>query len=169
MPNVDGLRWFIKDVWPLVLARGVSSKLIIAGADAPVELTKLANSTTHFLGHVPDIEPIFGTARLSIAPIRYGAGLKGKVVTSLGYGVPVIGTSVAFEGSGLQHGRNVIEANTEDEFAAAIEAIYDDESKWQRLSSSGLAAWNSLFSLETGRRRVACMLNELNPEVMFEE
>lgn len=64
----------------------------------PESLYELSNENIDLIGYVEDIEPLFKNALLSIAPLRYGAGLKGKVATSLSYGIPVIGTTIAFEG-----------------------------------------------------------------------
>ena len=123
-PNLDGITWFIKDVWPLIedkcSAKGIKLKII--GSHMPESLYELSNENIDLIGYVEDIEPLFRNALFSIAPLRYGAGLKGKVATSLSYGIPVIGTTIAFEGMKKNQSINFdnYTANSHTDFAEVI-------------------------------------------------
>ena len=102
-PNRAGLVWFVERVWPL-LAEEVAAglQLVVAGSNCPAELEQLLQSTRGvvFEGTVSEqrLTELYGRTRLSLAPLTYGAGLKGKVVEALSWGHRVIGSAYAFEG-----------------------------------------------------------------------
>jgi glycosyltransferase involved in cell wall biosynthesis len=96
---------------------------------------------------------------MSIAPLRYGAGMKGKINQSMGFGVPVVATSVAAEGMPLTHGTEIMIANEPESFADAVVSLYNSASLWDELSQNALAKTRMLFSVETARRQLARLLD----------
>ena len=108
-----------------------------------------------------NLEQLFAACRLSVAPLRYGAGLKGKVVTSFSYGVPVVATSIAAEGAGLSDGENILIADTPDAIAGQIMRLYDDADLWQRLSENGYKAFQSNFSQAAGAKKILDVIHGL--------
>jgi GT2 family glycosyltransferase len=155
-PNVDSVIYFITEVWPRVLVKqksmGRAFKFFIAGSNTPQEIRDLQSETVSVLGYVPDLSSLFDTIRISVAPLRYGAGLKGKVVDSLLHGVPVVGTSVSTEGSGLQHNVHVLNADTPEAMAEYIIQLYQDELLWRRLSENGKGYCEQNFSIDRVRK-----------------
>lgn len=147
-PNVDGITWFIDEVWPLLVGRGFGGKLLIVGSDMPYSLQNLSLRNIEALGYVEDLEPIYAKARATIAPLRYGAGLKGKVIGSLAHAVPCISTKIGIEGSGLLNGRDVLVANTPDGIADAVLKIFNSDYVWNRLSENGLRYFKENYSTE---------------------
>ncbi len=109
-------------------------------------------------GHVPDVEPYFQRCKLSVAPLRYGAGVKGKIHLSMSYGVPVIGSAVALEGISARQGKECMIADTPAEFCHAITAVYYDEELWDRLSKNGQRLIAEHFSFEAARSGMAKLL-----------
>ena len=107
---------------------------------------------------VEDIDPVFTTTRLSIAPLRYGAGVKGKVNLAMSYGVPVVATSAAVEGMHLANGVDVLVADHPNTFADAIAAAYRDEKLWSRLSRAGVDNVRRHFSRDAAKRALAGVL-----------
>ena len=89
---------------------------------------------------------------LSVAPLRYGAGVKGKVNQSLAYGVPVVATSHAVEGMFLDDGVSVLVADQPQDFADQLVRVYRDEALWEILSKGGLAVMEDHFSFAAARR-----------------
>ena len=83
-------------------------------------------------GYRPKIDELLDGCRLSVAPLRWGAGIKGKVATSLAAGLPCVATSVAVEGAGLVPGQEILVADAPSEIAAAIVRIYLDDALWLR-------------------------------------
>jgi glycosyltransferase involved in cell wall biosynthesis len=89
-------------------------------------------------GWVPDLEPLLRSARLSIAPLRYGAGVKGKVGEAWSFGLPVVGTTIGLEGMIEPGNPAYLAGDTPAEFVCEIERTYRDESTWTRASEAGL-------------------------------
>jgi glycosyltransferase involved in cell wall biosynthesis len=111
-------------------------------------------------GRVPDLTSLLSDCRLSVAPLRWGAGLKGKVATSLCHGLPCVATSIAIEGSGLEPGREILEANETADFVNAVLDVYRDDSLWMRLSGAGLAAARRQFSFAANAAKLRRLLAE---------
>lgn len=158
-PNLDAIAWFVKDVWPLVREGGFRDRLVIAGSEMPDEIRSLARPGVEIRGRIETIDEIFDHCRLSIAPLRYGAGLKGKVISSLSYGVPVVATSIAAEG--LEEHDGVRVANEPESLAQAILSLYDDEILWSRASAEALRVFRDTFSTEAVRTRILDVVNEV--------
>jgi glycosyltransferase involved in cell wall biosynthesis len=145
-PNLDGVQWFLAEVLPLVRAALPDLRLKLAGSGMPQAIQELAGEGVEVLGWVEDLASLFGSVRLSVAPLRFGAGFKGKVATSLAYGLPVVGSSISLEGTGLENGDGVAVADTPAEFAAAIVRLHEDAAQWQALSQRGLERVAALYS-----------------------
>jgi glycosyltransferase involved in cell wall biosynthesis len=90
--------------------------------------------------------------RLAVAPLRFGAGVKGKVNMSMSYGQPVVATPIAIEGMHAEAGRDVLIAETPEAFAEEVLRAYRDPELWQQLSEHGLANVEAHFSFEAARR-----------------
>ncbi len=152
-PNVDAVRYFLNEIWPQVQPALPDCSFSIVGADAPADLAD-GTGNVHLLGHVPDIEPWFESVRLTVAPLRFGAGAKGKVASSVAHGVPCVVTSVAAEGMSFGDQDGVLIGDTPEAFAAAIVAAYTDEARWQNLSRAGLAYASKTLSLAAWQDRL---------------
>lgn len=163
-PNVDAVLWFCREVWPLVMGKEFSGRLIVAGSDIPAELSALASGTIEIRGYVPNLAALFDSCRLSVAPLRYGAGVKGKIVSSLSYGVPVVSTAIAAEGMGLRDGRDVLIADEPEAIADRIVRLYGDRRLWRRLSRNGYDQFVRRFSLEAGTRVLVDLVDRLVAE-----
>jgi len=137
LPNLDAVKYFITEIFPLIKETLPNIKLHVIGDNASDELLSLANDSVVFHGYVPEIERVFDSCKLSIAPLRFGAGVKGKVNQSMSRGVPVVCTSIAAEGMFLENGVNALIADTPTAFAQAVISLYGDEELWQRLSAQG--------------------------------
>lgn len=158
LPNIDAVTYFTTEVLPLIRESGGGIKTYIVGADPPREVRDLGSDDVIVTGHVPDIAGYFGSCRLSIAPIRFGAGVKGKVLTSLSYGVPVVASTVAVEGLPLQNGRDVIIADNPQEFCDSILRVNSDETLWNRLSQKGFDVLAVHFSRDAVRTRLEALV-----------
>ena len=159
-PNIDAVRWFVREVMPPLRAHGTPPHLHIIGSKAPAEILELASEDVSVHGFVPDIAPYMDGCRLSVAPLRYGAGVKGKVNMAMSYGLPVVATSVAVEGMHVRAGVDVMVADEAAAFAAAIRRAYDDATLWTTLSERGLANVHEHFSFAAARAALARILPE---------
>jgi GT2 family glycosyltransferase len=161
-PNADGIIWFVESIWPLVRQRLPDEKLYIAGSSMTDEVKALArHPNVEVVGFVQDLEAFMARRRVNIAPLRFGAGAKGKVAVSLANGVPVVATFVGAEGMQLTPGTNVLIADSEESFAASvIEALVNDRF-WRELSAAGLSYAAEVTSRASARKRVHAMLQDL--------
>jgi hypothetical protein len=112
-------------------------------------------------GHVPELEPLLDRHRLSVAPLRYGAGVKGKVNQALAHGLPVVATRCAIEGMDLEDGRDVLLAEDPESFVEAVLRAYEDDVLWQRLVAGGLASTARGFSPERARATLRAVFDGL--------
>ncbi|CAG1009668.1 N-acetylglucosaminyl-diphospho-decaprenol L-rhamnosyltransferase [Burkholderiales bacterium] len=154
-PNTDGVLWYAREVLPLVRGRLHGAVTTVVGAEPPAAVRALAGPDFAVAGHVEDIGPLFASSRVSIAPLRYGAGVKGKVNLAMSYGVPVVATAAAVEGMHLANGTDVLVADDPQAFADAIVRAYGDEALWNRLSRAGVDNIRRHFSRDAARRALA--------------
>ncbi len=138
-PNIDAALFFVREILPLVRAHAPIG-LTIVGSNPPPQIRALQTDGVDVRGYVPDLDPLLRRARLALAPLRFGAGLKAKITQSFGYGLPVIGTTVAAEGFDGS-ARDAIEiADDPDDFAQAVLEAYADEARWNGLARAARAA-----------------------------
>jgi glycosyltransferase involved in cell wall biosynthesis len=145
-PNVDAVTWFAAEVLPRVLRTIPDLCLQIVGSDAPDQVRALASPNIEILGWVDDLGRLFEGVRLSVAPLRYGAGFKGKVATSLAHGVPVVGSPIALEGMGLAPGDGIVVADSAAAFADAVVTLHEDASAWTELAARALDRCAALYA-----------------------
>ena len=135
-PNSDGVLYFLREVYPLIKQALPCVELDIIG-DNPAEILAHADEAVRVRGYVPDVEPFWQTRRVFVAPLRYGAGVKGKIGEALAHGLPVVTTPVGAEGMGLVHAQSAMIAATPAAFAAAVVELYTRPDLWQRLADRG--------------------------------
>jgi GT2 family glycosyltransferase len=163
-PNVDAVLWFASEVWPSVHAAEPDMVFHCIGGDTSPEIEALAERPgIRVHGHVPDIDPYMAGARVSVAPLRYGAGVKGKVNLSMAHGQPVVATSCAVEGMHLRDGEDVLVADAPQDFAAAVLRAYRDPALWAQLAANGRDNVARHFSLDAGRDVVRRLLQAQGP------
>lgn len=159
-PNVDAMLHYLDAIHPLVRAALPDARIFIIGTEPTEELLARAADDVVITGFVPALAPFFDRCRLSIAPLRIGAGVKGKVLQSLGQGLPVVASPVAAEGLHLVDGEDALIAADPAAFAAAIVRLHEDEALWTRLSANGRSVIARHFSFETIREQLAAALGD---------
>jgi O-antigen biosynthesis protein len=135
-PNEDAVRFFVTEIFPLVKPKIPGVRFLVVGGDVPPPVQALASEDVVIMGYVKDVDPIFDRARVFVAPLRYGAGLKGKITQSFTLGLPVVTTAIGAEGMDVVGGVHALVADRPDEFAARVIDLYQDEELWARLSSA---------------------------------
>ncbi|WP_413975821.1 glycosyltransferase [Stenotrophomonas acidaminiphila] len=156
-PNLDAMQWFIGEVFPLIRQRLPGIRFHCIGADVPDSLRALAATQpgVQVHGYVPDVVPWMAGGRVAVAPLRFGAGVKGKINLSMAHGQPVVATHCAAEGMHLHDGEDVLVADDARAFADAVVRLHDDEALWRRLSGNGLDNIARHFSMDAAREVVA--------------
>lgn len=140
LPNVDAVSWLVKEIMPLVWGKLPTVNVYLLGSLATKEVADLRSDNVHVPGYLPDVSAYFLSSRVFVAPLRFGAGMKGKIGQSFEYGLPVITTDIGAEGMDLIDRKHYLRANTAEEFAAAILELYDNSQLWDDLSKGGFAA-----------------------------
>jgi GT2 family glycosyltransferase len=152
VPNVDAALWLVAEIFPLIREQIPDVQLHLIGSRMPAEILGIERAGVEVHGFVRDLEPFLDGCRVSLAPLRYGAGVKGKVNQAMSHGLPVVATSCAAEGMFLEAGRDVLVADSAADFAAEVVRAHQDPGLWQRLSDGGLANVEQHFSRAAARR-----------------
>ncbi len=151
-PNVDGILWFVDQVWPMVKERLPKTKLTIAGSNPLPEIVKLASDDIKVVGFVSDetLAQLYDEVDAAIAPLRFGAGVKGKVLEALSVGTPIVITSVAAQG--IPDIRDVCPVtDTAEAFAEAVIALLESRSLRVSTSRNGQDLIRRHFSIDAVR------------------
>jgi GT2 family glycosyltransferase len=159
-PNIDAVIFFLEKIYPLVRERLSDAKFYIIGDKAPPEVVALATDNVIVTGLQPDIRPFFESVKLSVAPLRYGAGIKGKVNLSMGFGVPVVATALAVEGLPLKDREDILIADEPEDFARAVVELYKSEELWNRLSENGIKKTKAHYSVPAVRKHLNRLLSD---------
>ncbi|MGB8341496.1 MAG: glycosyltransferase [Chthoniobacterales bacterium] len=162
-PNIDAVLFFVNEVYPLVRQSLPEANFYVIGDKAPPSVIALASEKVIVTGPLPDVKPYFDTVKLSIAPLRYGAGVKGKINQSMGLGVPVVATSLAAEGMSLTHRHEILIADDPQAFAAALIELYQSEELWLQVSNCGLAKTRTAYSDEAATIRLSQLFRKSRP------
>lgn len=146
-PNIDAILWMVKEVLPSVLEKIPDLKFYVMGSNPPQEILDLASKNVIIKGFVSDEELVesYNRCRMSIVPLRYGAGIKGKVVEAMRYGSPVVTTSIGAEG--IAGAENILCISDEAyDLAKKISELYDDEVKLVEMSKASYSYIKDNFS-----------------------
>ena len=162
-PNIDAVEYFCDQIWPIISPRLPDCRLIIAGNAPPPRVTRFSADRIIVTGYVQDLPALLDHSRISIAPLRFGAGMKGKVGEALAYGLPVVATSIAAEGMGLQHGVHLLVSDDPADFANCLVDLYQNSTLWTRLSVNGKAFMGQHFSPEAVSLTLNDILDSLLP------
>jgi glycosyltransferase involved in cell wall biosynthesis len=137
-PNLDGVRWFVSEVWPRVLDSVPHAVFNIIGSKPPDEVKALASVPgVRVLGYVPDTAPYLDRASVSVAPLRFGAGMKGKVNEALASGIPLVTTSFGVQGIKAVSGVHAIIADNASDFAAGVTKLLLDSLSGEAMGRAG--------------------------------
>ena len=161
-PNVDAVDWFLDEVWPRVREVDDKAEFALAGSKMPERFRKLhGRDGISVLGFVESLEEYFNAIRVSVVPLRVGAGAKGKVAASLAAGVPCVSTPVGVEGMQLAANREIAVAETAEALAAQILQVFEDEAAWRRYRDHGLAYADRVTSRRALREQIGEMTRRL--------
>jgi O-antigen biosynthesis protein len=159
-PNVDAVLWLCNQIMPLIWQIQPEIKLTLLGSNPSPEVLSLESDRVTVPGYIANVESYFLNHRVFIAPLRYGAGMKGKIGQSLSYGLPTITTTIGAEGMGLSDRQNVLIANSGTEIAKAVLNLYENTELWQSLSQASFEVIRP-FTYDAVKARIHRMLKFL--------
>jgi GT2 family glycosyltransferase/glycosyltransferase involved in cell wall biosynthesis len=159
-PNIDAVLFFVEEIYPLVRDRLPDTRFYIIGDKAPPEIVALASDRIVVAGLQRNVRSFFDSVRLSVAPLRFGAGIKGKINQSMAFGVPVVATSIAVEGMNLADHEHVLVADEPQDFARALIELYESEELWKQLSQNGISKTQELYSTDAAREKLEFLFSD---------
>lgn len=162
-PNVDAVLYFLEEIFPLVLKDLPEARFFVVGAYPTDEISARHSENVVVKNFVPDVEPLFEKTRVFVAPLRYGAGMKGKIGQALSFGLPTVATRVGAEGMNLTDEREVLIADEPRDFARQICRVYRDAALWQTLSDAGFDFIEENFSPEVIEEKIQGALQKILP------
>lgn len=137
-PNVDAVLWLVREIMPIVRKKLGDIPVYLLGSYPTSEICSLNSNTVFVPGYLADVNPYFMNSRIFVAPLRYGAGMKGKIGQSLEFGLPIVSTSIGAEGMNLIDGESVLIANDTNTFADKIIQLYEDQDIWHHIKENSI-------------------------------
>ncbi|MDD3138290.1 MAG: glycosyltransferase [Lachnospiraceae bacterium] len=151
-PNIDAVLWFANEVFPKILKKAPDIKWYVVGSKPPQEILNLNNDNIIIKGFVSDEElaKLYQSCRLAVVPLRYGAGVKGKVVEAAYYQIPLVTTPIGAEGISTKEGAFVVEESA-DTFAKRVMELYADAEELTKMSEKAKELIKNWFLIEKAR------------------
>ena len=135
-PNADGVRWFAKEVLPLITKESPNARFVALGKQPPEDIKAIGQQVIA-PGYVENTDSYWATARVFVVPLRAGGGMRVKILDSWARGVPIVSTTIGAEGISYQSGKDLLIADTAEDFAIAVQKILTDDNLTQKLSYNG--------------------------------
>jgi polysaccharide biosynthesis protein PslH len=145
-PNVDGVVYFVKNMWPKIKEQNADLELVIAGQRPVKEVLNLAAEDITITGFIPNLRDVYLNASVLIAPLRFGAGTQNKVLEAMAMGVPVVCTDIGFKGLEIESGQGVFHSQSDEAFISNVHALLSSEAKRREVGEKGLEIAKTKFS-----------------------
>jgi glycosyltransferase involved in cell wall biosynthesis len=148
LPNVDGMHWFLDEVFPLICARKPGCRLAIVGRQPPASLLALQSEHITVTGTVPDVRPFLWQSYVSIVPLRIGGGTRLKIFEAMAAGTAVVSTTIGAEGLPVTHGDTIRIADSAQNFAAECLELLENRQSREQIAAEALGLLRAKFSWE---------------------
>jgi glycosyltransferase involved in cell wall biosynthesis len=161
MPNIDGIRWFVTEVLPLIRNRRPDCSLAIAGRKPTAEISALTqrDSRIQVTGTVPDVRPYLWGSAVSIVPLRIGGGTRLKIYEAMAAGIPVVSTTIGAEGLDIRDGETIRIGDDARAFADGCVALLEDSAGRARIADNARGMIGERYSWEVAARRFEELLS----------
>jgi glycosyltransferase involved in cell wall biosynthesis len=137
MPNIDGMRWFLSEVYPIIRAAKPHCRLAVVGRNPPTSLIEAAKDPlVTVTGTVPDVRPYLWQSDVSVVPLRIGGGTRLKIFEAMAAGTPVVSTTIGAEGLPVRHGSTIRIADTAQQLAAECLDLLEHTQKRYQLAEN---------------------------------
>ncbi|RMH01891.1 MAG: glycosyltransferase [Chloroflexi bacterium] len=156
-PNADGIRWFLREVFPLIRAQMPQATLTIIGKNPPADFVQAALEQPDVIkvtGYVPDLTPYMEAAALMVVPVRAGGGMRVRLLEAFARAMPAVTTTIGMEGIAAEPGKHVLVADDVEGFAAETVRLMKDPDLQQRLGENGRLLAESCYDWQVVLRRM---------------
>ena len=162
-PNYDSVLYLKQSIWPLIRKQLPKAELHVYGAYESQKVTQLNNKTEGFLikGFTKDVNVVMQNAKVCLAPLRFGAGLKGKLIDAIQNGTPCVMSSIAAEGMFGSEAPNGLIENQPEDFAKKAIALYSDSEAWKNMQENGFKVLSQRYQKSHFEVDFASKINEL--------
>ena len=164
-PNIDAVKYFVESIMPIIRTLLPGIAFYAVGSNPPPEILQLNCQDVKIVGYVKDIQTYFNSFRISIVPLRYGAGIKGKIGTAMASGLPVVATNLAIEGMGLNHYQNIVAADSPELFAQEVFNLYTDIDLWKKIRTNGYEFARQEWGPEASYNTLSSILSDISLNV----
>lgn len=161
-PNIDAVLYFCEDILPRIRKVIPEVRFTIVGSNPPPQVMDLSNDYITVTGYVPSTTPYLQKSYVSVAPLRYGAGMKGKIGEAMAHGLPVVTTSVGAEGMRLIDRGNVLIADTPERFSNSVIDLMRDNSLYNTIQKNALEHISKEFSTERISIKIEYLMAQLD-------
>ncbi|EKD28317.1 MAG: hypothetical protein ACD_79C00341G0004 [uncultured bacterium] len=156
-PNVDAAMYLVKDIFPLILQVVPDVTLKLVGDSPPECVRQLSSDCIEVTGFVQSTAPYLEQSAVSVAPLRYGAGIKGKIGEAMAHGVPVVTTPIGAEGYGVNM-QNLLIAKDNEQFAEYVVRLFNDNDLYERIRKNGWQLVYDEYSEHAVREKIISLL-----------
>jgi glycosyltransferase involved in cell wall biosynthesis len=160
-PNIDAAEWLVKEIMPIIWEQDPSITLTLLGSSPTKEVLALQSARVIVPGYIHDVSSYFNNNRIFVAPLRFGAGMKGKIGQSLEFGLPIVSTDIGVEGVGLADGHDVMVANDTTAFAEKIMQLYNSPELWNEIRTNSINAIR-VYSPEVVKQQLKNLFETFN-------
>src|SRR5699024_688894 len=157
-PNRDAAVWLAREIMPVVWRTHPGTVAHIVGSNPTDEIRNLRGEGIEVHGWVSQLPLFYEGTRVVAAPLRFGAGVKGKVGESLAHGVPVVGTAISAEGMGLESGTDILLGESAEEIGCHIVRLLESDDDWERLAVGGKRTIGRLSGRNAARDSLRTLL-----------
>lgn len=153
LPNLDGIFYFVDEIWPLIHKKSPNLILYLVGSNSPPEVRNLNNDGINIkvVASPENIEPIAEQCSVSVVPLRLGGGTRLKILHALSMGIPTVSTTIGCQGLHVENNKNILIQDAPKEFAESVLALTSNQDLWDRLRKNGRDlvekhySWNKIF------------------------
>jgi glycosyltransferase involved in cell wall biosynthesis len=166
-PNLNSVHFLKEEIWPLIRQKMPGAQLYVYGAYPSQKVTQLHKASEGFnvMGRADDAKKVISEAKVLLAPLRYGAGLKGKLIDAMMFGTPNVTTSVGAEAMHGEMEWSGLVADDAESFADAAVSLYSDENLWKQKQENGKKIINTLFQKEEAGNRLIDKIIQLQADL----
>jgi glycosyltransferase involved in cell wall biosynthesis len=160
VPNVDGIRWFVREIWPRVIAARPDARCQVIGARPPPEVLELAGRGVEITGLVEDLRPHLAAAAALVVPLRVGGGTRLKIVEGMAMAKAVVSTRLGAAGIEATHGKDIFLADDPAGFADAVVRLLGDPALAAEVGRAGRRLAVEKYAWSTAARALEELLEE---------